>query len=94
MTLQERYLAAEAIEEPFRRNAAFARLQAEHDIRYLEKEVESARAELEQAASMPTPAGYADRIESCLRTWRDRQARLEQAHCTMQLLNQLQDATS
>ena len=94
MTLQERFLAAEAIEEPFRRNAAFARLQAEHDIGYLEKEVESARAALERAASTPNPAGYADRIESCLRDWRYKHARLEQAHCTMQLLNQLRDETN
>jgi len=91
MTMQERYAAANAIEDSTRRNIALALLEAEHTINYHTKETETARAQIELMASQPSTPGYADAIEGSLRNWRLAYANLERAHYTQQLLIRLQD---
>ena len=89
MTLDEKYQAAHAITDPTQRKLAFAIVETEWEIQSITKRLEAARKRVEDTATRPSSAMFADRIEGWLRDWRGEYAQLLQKSHALELLNHL-----
>lgn len=89
MTLDERFEAAHSITDPTERKLAFAIVETEWEIQSITKRLETARKRVEDAATRPSSAMFADRIEGLLRDWRSEYAQLLLKSHALELLNHL-----
>ena len=93
MTLDEKFQAAHAITDPAERKLAFAIVETEWEIQSITMRLETARKRVEDAATRPSSAMFADSIEGWLRDWRSEYARLLQKSHALELLNHLARAS-